>query len=52
MVAAKYVFAVLAVVFLASGMARGGPSRPQGQTWLLIGAIFGAVSGWLWWRAS
>lgn len=48
--AAKYLFAVLAMVFLVSGMVRGGLSRPQSRTWLLIGVIFGAVSGWLWYQ--
>jgi hypothetical protein len=45
---AKYVFVVLALAFLAAGILRGGLSRAQSRTWLLIGLIFGAVSGWLW----
>ena len=45
---ARYIFAGLAVVFVATGIARGGLSRSQSRTWLLIGAIFGVVSGWLW----
>jgi hypothetical protein len=47
---AKYVFVVLAVAFLVAGIFRGGLSRAQSRTWLLIGVIFGAVSGWLWSR--
>jgi hypothetical protein len=51
-VAAKYILAVLAVVFLAAALlrlSRGGGvvSHPQTKTWLLISAIFAAVSAWL-----
>ena len=45
--AAKYILAALAVVFVALALARGGLPRPQTRTWLLIGVIFGAVSAWL-----
>jgi len=48
---AKYIIAALAVVFLIAGLARlvrdGGRSHPQSNTWLLIAAIFGIVSAWL-----
>ncbi len=50
--AAKYILAVLGVVFLAAALMRlwrgGGIGHPQTKTWLLIGVIFGAVSVWLW----
>lgn len=50
--AAKYILAGLAVVFLAAALMRlsggGGISHPQTKTWLLISVIFAAVSAWLW----
>jgi len=50
--AAKYIFPALALVFLAAAAARGasGRGKPHAQTraWLMIEAIFGAVSAWLW----
>jgi hypothetical protein len=50
-VAAKYIFAILAAGFLGAGIVRGGLSRSQSRTWLLVGGIFAAISGWLWyWR--
>ena len=49
--AAKYILAALAFVFLIAGVARivrdGGRTHPQSRTWLLIAAIFGGVSVWL-----
>ncbi len=52
--AAKYILAVAAVVFLAAGaLRRGGhapAARAQSHTWLLIGVIFAIVSVWLFWR--
>jgi hypothetical protein len=49
--AAKYILAVLAAGFAIAGSLRlardGGRAHPQSRTWLLIGAIFGAVSAWL-----
>ena len=51
--AAKYVLAVVGAVFLATGILRAcrlGASHPQARTWMLIGAIFGAVSVWLFTR--
>jgi hypothetical protein len=48
---AKYILAGLAVVFLAAAafrLAQGrGISHPQIKTWLLVAAIFTAVSAWL-----
>ena len=49
-VAAKYIFAGLAVLFIVMGIVRGGPSHPQSRTWLLIGVIFSAVSAWLFYQ--
>ena len=46
--AAKYILAGLAVLFLSLGLIRGGLSRPQSRTWLLVGLIFAVVAGWLW----
>jgi hypothetical protein len=50
-VAAKYILAVLAVVFLATALMRlsrsGGIWHPQTKTWLIIAVIFAAVSAWL-----
>ena len=46
--AAKYILAVLAAAFLVAGIVRGGPYRLQSRIWLLMAAIFGVVSGWLW----
>jgi DMSO reductase anchor subunit len=43
---AKYIIGTLAVIFLISALIRG-PRSPQGRTWLLIAAIFGIVSTWL-----
>ena len=49
--AARYILAAFAVVFLAAAVRRaghdGGISHPKTKTWLLIGAIFAAVSAWL-----
>jgi hypothetical protein len=51
-VAAKYILAGLAVVFLVAALMRlsrgGGVSHPQTTTWLLVAVIFAAVSAWLW----
>jgi DMSO reductase anchor subunit len=43
---AKYILLALAVAFLIAALIRG-PRTPQGRTWLLIAAIFGIVSSWL-----
>jgi hypothetical protein len=43
--AAKYILGALAFVFLIAGTVRRG--QIQGRTWLLVGAIFAVVSGWL-----
>ena len=49
--AAKYILAGLAIVFITLAARRMAqqPGAPAGQarTWLLVGAIFGAVSVWL-----
>jgi hypothetical protein len=48
---AKYILALASLLFLVSGsvrFARDGSLGPAARTWLLIGAIFGAVSLWLW----
>jgi drug/metabolite transporter (DMT)-like permease len=53
-VAAKYILAGLALAFLVAGVLRlardGGRTHPQSRTWLLIGAIFGGVSAWLFYQ--
>jgi hypothetical protein len=50
-VAAKYILAVAAAAFLAAALMRvsrgGGIRHPQARIWLLISAIFIAVSAWL-----
>ena len=50
--AAKYVVAVLALLFLVLGFVRLARDRgriaPASRTWLLVGAIFALVSAWLW----
>jgi hypothetical protein len=49
--AAKYIFAGLALVFLTAGtirLSRAGWSHPQPRTWLLVGIIFAVVAAWLW----
>lgn len=43
---AKYILLTLAVIFLFAALTRG-PRTIQGRTWLLIAAIFGIVSTWL-----
>ena len=52
--ATKYILAVLSLVFFVlavSRLARAGTSaHPQARVWLLIAAIFGAVSAWLFFR--
>ncbi len=49
--AAKYILATLAVVFLVAALVRlsrgGGIGHPQTKTWLLVSVIFAAVSAWL-----
>ena len=48
--AAKYILAALAVVFLIAAALRGFRG-PQAGTWLLVAGIFIAVSLWLFARA-
>ena len=43
---AKYVLGAFAIVFIAAAATRGFRG-PQGRTWLLVAAIFTAVSLWL-----
>jgi hypothetical protein len=43
---ARYILAGVAMAFLLAALTRG-PKSPQGRTWLLISAIFGCVSVWL-----
>jgi hypothetical protein len=48
--AAKYILAVLSVVFLVLAVIRGaqrGTNHLQVRTWVLIGLIFGVVSAYL-----
>jgi len=49
--AAKYILGALSVVFLAAALRRltrdRGKLQPQSRAWLLIAAIFAAVSTWL-----
>jgi hypothetical protein len=51
---AKHILAALAVVFIVMAFRRlgqaGGASSGQARTWFLVGAIFGAVSLWLYSR--
>lgn len=51
--AAKYVLAVVGAVFLVMGVLRArrlGTFHPQARTWLLIAAIFGIISAWLFYQ--
>lgn len=54
--AAKYVLAALALVFLAAACGRylrgRGAKDPATRTWLLIALIFTAVAAWLQWHTS
>jgi uncharacterized membrane protein HdeD (DUF308 family) len=49
--AAKYILALLSVVFLVAGARRivrdTWKLHPQSRTWLLIAVIFAVVSSWL-----
>ena len=55
MISAPIVITVLAVLFVGLAMARavrdGSLSHPRTRTWLLVGAIFGAVSAYLFYKA-
>ena len=49
-VATKFILAAVTVVFLAFALARirrNGAIDPASKTWLIITAIFAAVSTWL-----
>ncbi len=52
--AAKYILAVLALVFLIAATLRlvrdGGKVGPAAKTWLLTGGIFVIVAAWLWYQ--
>jgi hypothetical protein len=48
--AAKYILAVVGLGFLLATVVRGGLATRQSRTWLIVAAIFGAVSTWLWTR--
>lgn len=49
---AKYILAILGVVFLAAAAVRlakdSGKLGPAAKTWLIIGVIFTAVCAWTW----
>jgi hypothetical protein len=51
---AKYILAGLAAVFLIAATLRvagdRGWSQPQARTWVLVGAVFGIVSAWLFYQ--
>lgn len=53
-VAAKTILALLSLLFLGAAMLRlsndGFRITPASRTWLIVGAIFAAVSTWLWLR--
>ena len=53
---AKYILSALAVIFLLAAfwrlMREGFRLAPASRAWLLVGLIFGAVSGWLWWLGA
>jgi hypothetical protein len=52
--ATKFIFAALAVLFLALAAIRlitAGHAYAQVRTWLLLGVIFGAVSAFLFYRS-
>jgi hypothetical protein len=43
---AKYILGTLSIIFIIAAATRGWKG-PQARTWLLVAAIFGAVSLWL-----
>ena len=52
---AQLIFAILGPLFLLLGAwrcIRAGSLVPQARTWLIIGVIFSAVAGWLWWSQA
>lgn len=42
----RYILLTVGIVFLLAALTRG-PRTIQGRTWLVIAAIFGLVSAWL-----
>ena len=52
---AKYILVAFAVAFLVAAAAsyvRAGQWKASARTWLLVAAIFGAVSAWLHYAVS
>jgi hypothetical protein len=53
---AGLILAAGSVLFLVAALWRlsreGFKLGPAARTWLMIAAIFGAVSAWLWWTAA
>ncbi|MDP9896735.1 hypothetical protein J2W32_005845 [Variovorax boronicumulans] len=49
--AAKYILAAFAIVFLLMALVRGAAGGAA-RTWLLIALIFVAVAAWLQWHTS
>lgn len=53
--AAQYFFAMIAAVFLVLAVFHlrrdGSQAHPESRTWLLIAAIFGAVSAWMFFQS-
>ena len=48
--AARWIFAVLALAFLAAALVRAlrrGRGDPAARTWAWIALVFGAVAAWL-----
>ena len=52
--AAKTILGLLSLLFLGATLLRlskdGFRVTPASRTWLIVGAIFAAVSAWLWLR--
>jgi uncharacterized membrane protein HdeD (DUF308 family) len=53
--AAQYIFAMIAAAFLVLAVFRlardGSQAHPESRTWLLIAAIFSAVSAWMFFQS-
>ena len=51
---ASWILAVVSAIFLLFAVVRiaqgQSPSHPKIRTWLIVAAILGAVSTWLWLR--
>jgi hypothetical protein len=48
--AAKYILAVLSVLFVILTFARGTRAPRAARTWLLIAIIFAIISAWLFYQ--